>query len=101
MQQIVIALFAPWLVHPDRPVLPENDVAPEYILAVSIPDMWMERIVDHHIVFHGSEKAFAKLDSAVQGEVVIDVIVGGAIVEINVPAVVATPAVVTNDAGFD
>jgi hypothetical protein len=60
----------------------------------------MERIADHHIVFHGAEEALAVLDAAVQGQVVIEVIVARSVVEIDVPAVVAAPAAVTKDVGF-
>ena len=67
------------------------------VLAVLEPDVRMEAVVDHDVVLHHAVEAFAVLQAAVQAEVVVDVVVGGAVVQVDVPAVVAAPAVVAND----
>ncbi len=54
----------------------------------------MQAVVDDDVVEAVALKTFAQFQSAVQQQVVVNLVMDGAVVEINVPAVVAAPAVV-------
>ena len=93
-------LLQPRTVHVGRPILGPHDVAPKDVAAVIIPDVRMETAVHHDVVFDDPAKTFAVLDSAVQAKIVGDDVKGRTIVEVNVPPVIATPAVVGEHHGF-
>jgi hypothetical protein len=59
------------------------------ILAVALPDVRVERIVDHHVVFENSVEAFAEFNAAIEASLLPDVIVRRALVKVNVPTVIA------------
>src|SRR5580693_182004 len=61
----------------------------------------MEGIVHHDIIFANPEVTFTQLDPAVQTKIIADGTVRGAVIEVDVPAVIAAPAVVANDVRFD
>ena len=61
----------------------------------------MERIIHHDVVLHHAIKAFPKFDPPSQAEVVIDQIIRRAVVQVDIPPVIATPAVVAQDVGLD
>src|SRR5207248_1407331 len=84
----------------DRPVRPENNIAAEDILAVSVPHMWMERIVNNDIVLGGAEEALAMLNAAVQRQVVVKVVIRRSVVQVDIPPMVASPAIVAQDVRF-
>jgi hypothetical protein len=59
----------------------------------------VEGVVHHDVVLDAAVEAFAQLEAAAEAQVVDDFVVGGAVVEVDVPAVVASPAVVA-ERGF-
>ena len=65
VQKVEIALFAPGLVDANGPVWGEDDVAAEDVPAVTVPDVWVEGVGRHYVVFDDAIEAFAVLDSAV------------------------------------
>src|SRR5512140_619963 len=61
----------------------------------------MERVVDGDVVPYPAMKAFAQLQTSMEQEIVVDLVVAGTIVEIHVPTMVAAPAVIAQDDWFD
>jgi hypothetical protein len=49
-----------------------HDIAADDVLAVFVPDMRVEAVVDHDVVFHHAEEPFAVLEAAAQEQIVID-----------------------------
>jgi hypothetical protein len=47
---VVVALTSPRWTHPYRPVRPEHDVVPEDVMAAREPNVWMKRVIDHHVI---------------------------------------------------
>src|SRR5680860_663565 len=77
----------------------EYDIVPKHITAVLEPDMGMKPVIQDDIVLYRAIKTFAKLQSTVQTDIVINMIVGRAVVQIDIPTVVAAKAVVPNYGG--
>ena len=95
MHQVEIHFRAPRRTgHVGRTIGGPNDVAPENVAAFGIPDVRIVTAVHDDIVLDHASEAFAVLDAAVQAEIVRDDVKGRAVVEVDVPAVIATPAVV-------
>ena len=70
-------------------------------MAVGIPDVRMEGIVDHHIVADSPVKSFTIFDSTAEAQVVVDFIIGTAVVEVDVPTVITTKTIVADDRRMD
>src|SRR5271157_6571851 len=64
------------------------------VVAARIPYVWMEGIVDQDVVLGGTMKSLAELQSSIETDVVVDMVVARPIVEVDVPAVVASPAII-------
>src|SRR5205085_9204247 len=94
MPHVVVDLTSPRLRHSYRPVRPEYDVVAENVLAAGEPHVGMKRVIDHDVVLYRAVKAFSQLDSSVQSHVVVDAVIRGAVIQVDVPSVVASPAVV-------
>ena len=60
--------------------------------------MRMKSIVYHNVVFHFPVKTFPEFYSTTQAEVIVDMIIGGSVIQINIPAMVAPEAVIAYDA---
>src|SRR5450432_1730654 len=91
MEQVEINILRP-LPHLNRFVRGKDDIAAENIMAVVEPDMRMKRVVYQNVVLASTVEAFAQLQPPVETEIVVDVKVGGAVVQIDIPAVIAAPA---------
>ena len=63
----------------------------------SIPDVRVEAVVDDDVVRRDAVEALAELEAAVQAAGCCNLVVRRAVVEVDVPAVVAAPAVVAED----
>src|SRR5579872_3011717 len=100
MQQIVVNLAAPRLFHADRMVRGKNNVTAEDVPAVAKPDMRVERIVHDDVILHDAIKTLAILEAAIETKVVANLVTGRAVVQIDVPAVIAAPAVVAQNDRF-
>ena len=91
VEQVVIDLLCP-LAHTNGPVGRTYNIAAEYVVAVVEPHMRVQRVVHQYVVLADSVKALAQLQAAIQAKIVIDAVVGAAIVQIDVPSVIAAPA---------
>ena len=100
VEQVVIDLLRP-LAHADGPVGRTYNIAAEYVVAVVEPHMCVQGVVHQHVVLADSVKALAQLQAAIQAKIVIDAVVGAAIVQIDVPSVIAAPADVGKNVGLD
>lgn len=80
-------------------ILPD-DVVFEGGLAVGVPDMRAERPVDDDIVGDCAEVTFTEFDAPGEAEVIGDQIVAGAIIQVDIPTVIAAEAVVLDGYGF-
>lgn len=78
-----------------------ENVVCEDVLAVGVPYVRMQRIVDNDVVGNDAVVAFAQFESAAEQEVVVDAVVAGTVVEVDVPSVVAAPAVVAENGGSE
>ena len=76
------------------------DVVVHAVTAILVPHMWVQGVVDGDIVVYVTVEAFAQLESTLEHQVVIDLVMGGAVIEVNVPAVVTAPTAVADDAFF-
>ena len=77
-------------------VAPDN-VPAENIPARGKPSVRVQAGTDRDVVLNRASVPFAVLDAAVQAEIVGNDVKGGTVIEVDVPAVVATPAVVPQD----
>ena len=68
-------------------------------MAVIEPDVRMEAAVHQDVVVGLAAIALAEFESAAEHQVVVDLVVRGAVIEVDVPAVIATPAAVVQDDG--
>src|SRR6185295_5966582 len=100
VEQVVIDLLPP-LAHADGPVGRTYNISTEYVVAVVEPRVRVQRVVHQYVVLADSVKALAQLQAAIQTKIVIDAVVGAAIVQIDVPPVIAAPARVRVDVGLD
>ena len=100
VEQVVIDLLRP-LAHTDGPVGRTYNIAAEYVVAVVEPHMRVQRVVHQHVVLADSVKALAQLQAAIQAKIIVDAVVGAAIVKIDVPSVIAAPARVRKNVGLD
>ena len=62
--------------------------------------MRMEGVADHDVVLGRPQEALAEFEAALEAEIVVDVVVGRSVVEVDVPAVVAAPAGIADDDGL-
>ena len=53
----------------------------------------MERVIDYDIVFYYPIEAFTQFDASVQTQIVINVVITGAVVQVNVPTSVAAKTI--------
>src|SRR5579872_440628 len=93
MQQIVVNLPAPRLFHANRMARCKNNVAAEDVPAVAEPDMRVERIVHNDVILHDAIKTLAIFEAAVETKVVPYLVMGRTVIQVNVPTMIATPAV--------
>src|SRR6185312_8802899 len=82
-------------------IVGEDNIALEYILAVAKPNMWVERVVYHDIVYDDAVKSLAIFEASIEAKIVTDFVIRGAVVEIDIPAMIATPTVVSQNVRFD
>ncbi len=95
VHQVIVHILSPrWRGHQRGLVIAPNNVPPEDVPAVGIPDVRVQTGIDDDVVLDQAAKTFAVLDTAAQTEIVGNDVIGGTIIEVDVPAVVATPAVV-------
>ena len=73
---------------------------PEHVIAVFKPDMWMESIVYHYVVFHNSVYSFTKFYTTIQTQVIADDIIARTVIQIDILTMVATHTVVLNGNGL-
>ena len=90
MEQIKVDLLCP-LAHADRPVRCEYDIVAEYIMTVVEPYVRVQRVGHEHIILTNPIVALAQFQAAIQAEIVVDAVVRAAIVQIDIPAVIAAP----------
>src|SRR5262249_26049397 len=83
-----------------RAVWGHHYVADENVGAVGVPDVRVESVVNDHVVVGVAVEAFAELEAAVEQKVVVDLVIAGAIIEVDVPAMIAAPPAVTDDDGL-
>ena len=55
--------------------------------------MRVKRVVYHDIVLYYPVESFTQLDSSVQAKIVVDMIIAGAVVKVNIPAAVTAETV--------
>src|SRR6266704_946058 len=91
MEQVEIDNLCP-LSHLNGPIWPKNNIAAKNIIAVVVPNVGMKCVVHQDIVLAGAIEALPQLEPAVEAEIVVNVEVAGAIVKINIPAMIAAPA---------
>src|ERR1039457_881300 len=95
-EQVVVHRLAPGF-RIGRIVVVE-DVVGEYVVAVLGPHVHTHPGTHgKHVVVAGSVVTFAPLETAGQEDVVRDLVVGRAVVQVHVPALVAPPAVVPHE----
>jgi hypothetical protein len=63
--------------------------------------MRLKKVVDNHIVLNNPEVSLAQFDSAIQHQVVVDLVVAGTVVKVDIPSVITAPAVVAQDDWLD
>jgi len=101
VQQVIVVLFTPGLRNADRLIGLENNVVAKDILASNEPHMRLKKVVDNHIVLNNPEVSLAQFDSAIQHQVVVDLVVAGTVVKVDIPSVITAPAVVAQDDWLD
>ena len=74
-----------------------DDITLENALAGRIPHVRTKRVVDHDVVMHAAIVALAEFDAAGKTQVVVYLVVARTVVQVDIPTVVATPAIVAND----
>lgn len=77
----------------------QEQVALNDVSAIFEPYVRMQGIVDDDVVFNGSVKSFSQFDTPMQTKIVVDMVIGTSIVQIDVPAVIASEAIVPDDCG--
>src|ERR1019366_5303297 len=87
--------------HVGGKLLVPNDVVREHVAAFGEPDVRVEAAIDYDVVGHYPSIALSILDSAVKAKVVRDDVVGRSIVQVNIPTVIASPAVISQDDRLD
>src|ERR1700687_645379 len=70
----------------------KNNIAAKNIIAVVVPNVGMKCVVHQDIVLAGAIEALPQLEPAVEAEIIENVVVAGAIVKVNIPAMIAAPA---------
>ena len=77
MHQVEIHFRAPRrTVHVGRAIRRPNDVAPENVAALVIPDVRIVTAVHHDVILDHAPEALAVLDAAVQAKIVRDDVKG-------------------------
>ncbi len=79
---------------------PHDDVGVEAVVAAVEPHVGVKAVIHEAVVPSVAAVALAQLEAAREHQVVEDVVIAGAVVEADVPAVVAAPAAVADDAGL-
>src|ERR1019366_5808454 len=101
MHQVEIHFRAPRrTVHICGTIVCPHDITPENVAALVIPDVRVVTAVHQDVVFDHAAKPLAVLDAAAQTKVVRDGVIRRTVVEVNVPAVIAAPAIVGEYDGF-
>ena len=101
MQNVMIDAGAPALRHTDRRIQDKDNIISYNIVTVGIPHMEMYRVVYSDIAAHRAEAALTQLDSAGQAEIVFDDVVGGAVVKVDIPAVITAETACADDIRLD
>ena len=78
----------------NRPVRRHHNITGKHITAVLKPYVRMERVIDYDIVFYYPIEAFTQFDASVQTQIVINVVITGAVVQFNVPTSVAAKTII-------
>ena len=78
----------------NRPVRRHHNITGKHITAVLKPYVRMERVIDYDIVFYYPIEAFTQFDASVQTQIVINVVITGAVVQVNVPTSVAAKTII-------
>ena len=81
-------------------VLRTDDVFLENVPAVWIPSVGMERAVEDQIIATRAVESFPPLEPAIEQKIVLNDVIRGAIIEVDVPTMVAVPAGVPQDGGL-
>jgi hypothetical protein len=89
-----------WVADTNRPVRSKDDVVLDNVLAALEPHMGVKRIVHHYVVLENPEETLAQFDPAVQCQVVVDVIICGSVIQVDIPTVIAPKPVVAQDGRF-
>lgn len=97
-KDIVVDHLSP-AVHLDRFVVGHYDVARKDVATLLKPKVGVQRVVDDYVVFDRAVEPLAQFDASVEAQVVVDMVVCGTVVEVDVPATVAADAVVAYDDG--
>ena len=83
-----------------RSILAHPDIVVHAVTAVFVPDVRVQRVVDRDVVVNMAVESFTKLEATLEHQVVVDFIVGGAVIEVDIPAVITAPAAVADDGFF-
>src|SRR5947209_7004879 len=102
MQEVVVQYLAPGRRGHDCGLIfaPDN-VAAEHISAGGKPNVRVQAGAHYDVVLNRTSIAFSILDAAMQAQIVGDDVKRGTVIEVDVPAVVATPAAVPQDHRLD
>lgn len=101
MEQIVVDFMPPRNGHADGSVLRKDNVVSNDVSAVFVPHVRMKRVGHHDVVLGNAMKSLAELQATGQHKIVINAVVAGTVVEIDVPTVVTPPATVADDVDVD
>ncbi|MBA7690779.1 hypothetical protein ES703_99311 [subsurface metagenome] len=82
----------------------DNNIAAYHVVAALVPHVEPRRDgADADVVLNQAEKPFAQLEAHTQAEVIVEMVVGRAVVEVDAPGVAAPvgEAVVADDGGLE
>lgn len=57
----------------------------------------MESTIDENIMVYNTMETFTKFDTSLEAEIIVDVIIAGTIIEIDIPSTVASDAIVADN----
>ena len=62
--------------------------------------MRVQPVIDRNVIPRAASESFSQLETATEQQIVVNVIVAGTVVEVDVPSVITTPAAVANNGCF-